>query len=336
VRREQSKGVFSRLRTVLHKAKLRRLIVAACVALVVGGPSAARSSMPIEGFADVNGVRIQYLDWGGSGPELVLVPGLEDNPHIFDDLAPALTKKRHVIAYARRGSGNSDTKGPYDLATLTEDLRELMNALAIPKADLVGYSAGGAEITEMAARYPERVSRLIYFDSAYDYKDPVPPSSLSSYFNPPDAALRSLASFLDYYKSTYYSALSDIGPLEANLRQKVVIQLDGSVKFRFPMALIDELKGEWQRNNLQYGLVKCPVLALYAQHTSDPSNDEKGAALAAYERNQWLPWQWRSIDYIRRQIPKVQIARLPGGHGDFIIVSHQQVVDLMTQFFGAS
>ena len=41
-------------------------------------------------FAVVNGVRLQYLDWGGGGDPLVLVHGLGDSPHLFDDLAPLL------------------------------------------------------------------------------------------------------------------------------------------------------------------------------------------------------------------------------------------------------
>jgi pimeloyl-ACP methyl ester carboxylesterase len=74
------------------------------------------------GFVTVNGVRLNYLDWGGSGPALMLIHGGGDNPQIFDDLAPAFTDRFRVVAYARRGHGQSEAKGPYDTATLTEDL----------------------------------------------------------------------------------------------------------------------------------------------------------------------------------------------------------------------
>ena len=79
------------------------------------------------GFVMANGIRIHYLDWGGSGPTLILIHGFGMNPHFFDYFAPALTDRFHVIAYARRGHGQSDAKGPYDGATLAGDLCGLMD-----------------------------------------------------------------------------------------------------------------------------------------------------------------------------------------------------------------
>jgi hypothetical protein len=52
-------------------------------------------------FAMVNGVRVHYLDWGGTGEPLILLHGLGDSPHCFDDLAPAFTDRHRVVAYAR-------------------------------------------------------------------------------------------------------------------------------------------------------------------------------------------------------------------------------------------
>jgi len=126
----------------------------------------------VEGFVQVNGVQLQYLDWGGDGPAIILIHGIVDNPHVFDDFATAFASKFHVIAYARRGSGNSEVKGPYDIDTLTADLRALMDALKIQRATLVGYSAGGDEVTNFAAEYSERVDRIVYLDAAYDFADP--------------------------------------------------------------------------------------------------------------------------------------------------------------------
>ena len=103
---------------------------------------------------------------------LILLHGSGDNPHVFDDLAPAFTDRFHVIAYARRGHGRSEARPPYDTATLTEDLRGLMDALGISKASLVGWSLGGNEITAMAALHPDRVDKLVYLDAAYDWADP--------------------------------------------------------------------------------------------------------------------------------------------------------------------
>src|SRR5687768_8222923 len=71
-----------------------------------------------DGFVAAGGVRLNYLDWGGSGPNLILIHGLGDNPHVFDDFVPALGGKFRVVAYARRGHGRSSKEGPFDTATL--------------------------------------------------------------------------------------------------------------------------------------------------------------------------------------------------------------------------
>lgn len=52
-------------------------------------------------------VRLEVLDWGGSGRPVVLLAGLGHTAHVFDDFAPKLTKASHVYGITRRGYGNS-------------------------------------------------------------------------------------------------------------------------------------------------------------------------------------------------------------------------------------
>src|SRR5678815_340407 len=98
-------------------------------------------------FVRVNGVSLNTLDWGGTGDGLVLIHGMGDSPHSFDDIASAFTDGYRVIAYARRGHGQSDhpPTGPYDNETLVEDLRQLLDSLGIKRAVLGGWSMGGNE-----------------------------------------------------------------------------------------------------------------------------------------------------------------------------------------------
>lgn len=125
-------------------------------------------------YAHVNGVNLNYLDWGGNGPVLVMVHGIGDDPHIFDDLASRLHDRFHIIAYARRGHGLSEAPpGPYDAARLTEDLRQLVDHLGIQRMSVLGWSMGADEATAFAGKYPERVDKLIYLDGGYDWSTPV-------------------------------------------------------------------------------------------------------------------------------------------------------------------
>jgi pimeloyl-ACP methyl ester carboxylesterase len=48
-------------------------------------------------FVEVEpGVKLEILDWGGTGRPLVLLTGLKDDAHVFDTFAPKLTAKYHV------------------------------------------------------------------------------------------------------------------------------------------------------------------------------------------------------------------------------------------------
>src|SRR5437763_7612373 len=54
-----------------------------------------------------SGVRLHYLDFGGIGPALLLLAGLGNTAHAFDNFAPSFTDRFHVVALTRRGFGES-------------------------------------------------------------------------------------------------------------------------------------------------------------------------------------------------------------------------------------
>jgi pimeloyl-ACP methyl ester carboxylesterase len=98
----------------------------------------------------------------GSGPALLLVPGI---PAIATDWAPLaerLSGSRRVIAYDNRGSGASTvTPAPYTCAQLAADAVALLDELGIERADVVGMSLGGMIAQELALGWPDRVHRLV-------------------------------------------------------------------------------------------------------------------------------------------------------------------------------
>jgi alpha-beta hydrolase superfamily lysophospholipase len=54
-------------------------------------------------------VKIEVLDWGGAGRSLVLLAGLGNTAHVYDDIAPKLAEKYHVLGITRRGFGASSS-----------------------------------------------------------------------------------------------------------------------------------------------------------------------------------------------------------------------------------
>jgi pimeloyl-ACP methyl ester carboxylesterase len=268
-------------------------------------------------FVEGDGVRLNYLDWGGSGPPLVMIHGIANSPHIFDDLAPLLTDHFRVLAYARRGHGQSDAPaGPYDSEVLVSDLRHLLDNLGIERAYLLGWSMGGDEITEFAGRYPDRVEKLVYLEGGYDWSDPKffgPFMDILAVNSADPAVLRSLGDLRTWYHAAWVG--SDVqwtSALEAFLRDAVRIDDNGAVSpvpsVKVFEALLHTL-GTWRRD---YTKVRAPALALYgtAFFPMDCSDVVLAQKLREFERNVMQPFRRASMDRIRRELPNVRVEEI--------------------------
>jgi non-heme chloroperoxidase len=121
-------------------------------------------------------VRLEVLDWGGSGPPLVLLAGAGNTAHVFDELAPKLTPLAHVYGITRRGFGASSAPLlGYSGSQLGNDVLAVLEGLRIDRPVIAGHSIAGEEMSSIGTRHPERIAGLIYLDAAYRYAyyDPV-------------------------------------------------------------------------------------------------------------------------------------------------------------------
>lgn len=76
--------------------------------LLLVANAAAASSQPESHLVDVgDGVKVEVLDWGGTGRAMVLLAGSGDTAHVYDQFAPKLTPAFHVYGITRRGFGTS-------------------------------------------------------------------------------------------------------------------------------------------------------------------------------------------------------------------------------------
>ena len=119
-------------------------------------------------FAQVNGIRLHYLDHRGSDPTLVLMPGLSANANSFDGLiASGLNQTHRVLALDLRGRGLSDKPASgYSLSEHAKDVIGLLDTLEIDQVIMGGHSFGGLMSFFLASVYPDRVSRLVVMDAA--------------------------------------------------------------------------------------------------------------------------------------------------------------------------
>lgn len=77
-------------------------------------------------------VRLEVLDWSGAGRPIVLLAGLGNAAHVFDDFAPKLTNEYHVYGITRRGHGASSTPtSGYDAYRLGDDVVAVLDSLKL-------------------------------------------------------------------------------------------------------------------------------------------------------------------------------------------------------------
>jgi 3-oxoadipate enol-lactonase len=112
--------------------------------------------------ADVNGIQIAY-GVQGSGPPLVLIMGYRLSSLAWPlGFVEALVERFTVVLFDNRGTGASDkpTIG-YEISNMAKDVCGLMDHLEIARANVLGYSMGGAIAQDFVRQFPDRVLGLV-------------------------------------------------------------------------------------------------------------------------------------------------------------------------------
>jgi pimeloyl-ACP methyl ester carboxylesterase len=288
-----------------------------------------------------NTVKLEVLDWGGSGRPIVLLAGGGNTAHVFDDFAPKLTDRYHVFGVTRRGfgaSGYSNTEAPAD--RLAEDVLAVIDTLKLRRPILVGHSIAGAELSWIANNHPDRVAGLIYLDGAYSYafddgkgtsviaaqalKAPQPP--------PPTSA--DLASF-DALGS-YYERVNGFRFPEAELRQQRESTPEGAVgKYRdvpggaMLMSLITNPK--------KYADIPPPALIIFANPHSqgtwvDNSTDPSIRAAAESYSNALTPLTEKQKKAVQDGVPTARVITLQNAHHYVFLSNETKVLQEMRIF----
>lgn len=119
---------------------------------------------------EANGIAINYEEWGDPGaPPVVLLHGYTSDLRMWRPCRDALVRDYRVIAPDLRGHGlTSSPEDPaaYTMAAYAEDLRCLLDSLAIEVCALAGCSFGGMVALQVAVNWPERVAGLVLSDTS--------------------------------------------------------------------------------------------------------------------------------------------------------------------------
>ncbi len=121
---------------------------------------------PRDVFYSRTGCRLHGLDWGGSGPEVLLLHGGRLTAHTWDFVCLGLRGEARLVALDLRGHGDSGWSDDYRIATMADDVVAAADHLGFDRVRLVGMSLGGLVAARVAEVYPDRVERLVLVDVA--------------------------------------------------------------------------------------------------------------------------------------------------------------------------
>lgn len=283
-------------------------------------------------FVYVNGVMLQYLDWGGTGGGLVFITASATRL-TFDDIAPAFRDRFRVIAYARRGHGRSERKGPYDHATLVEDLRQLLDSLGIDRAVLAGWSLGGNELSEFAVLHPERVAGLVYLES-YDITDPGLANAFVSSpvnFSAGASDLASAAAFRTWWKRVNAPNTPFTPAMESQITDLIDVAPDGSVSIVTNDSIATALR-QGAAYHPQWAAITAPILAIWGRWYREgviPSTEPDSLLrkVDRYLQSEVHPWQDAAIARFRATAPGARIVVLENtGHNEIVFQRRDTIV----------
>jgi len=114
-------------------------------------------------FAVVQGYNIHYVEVGGGQP-ILLIPGAFSTYRHWNRVIPFLSNHYKLLCMDYLGVGDSDKPRSgfgYTIEEQADLIAKMIEALQISKVHILGVSYGGAIALNLAARYPEKVNKII-------------------------------------------------------------------------------------------------------------------------------------------------------------------------------
>jgi pimeloyl-ACP methyl ester carboxylesterase len=290
-------------------------------------------------FVNLNGVCLHYLDWGGNGPVLLFLTGLGCSVHIFDEFAPRFTNKFHVLAVDRRGHGDSDyPETGYDPDTLTEDLRQFLDALRIDQVILAGHSMAYIELCHFTVLYPERILKLIFLDAAYDNSSPETKAVWEK--NPLPKMMPGWPEDFSGTREDYIAEIKRRFPalavvwnegMDEQTRHVFTKTPEGKVVDKMSTAISKAINDTLGSHAPEYAKLHVPVLSFFAIRdgsdylSSEYMTEEQKGQVIDYFESVFQPHQGKYIEQFQRNVPHARIVEIPNGH-HYCFIKHEELV----------
>ncbi len=264
------------------------------------GPSASTpdDDGPSSFFYTSQRLRLHAVDWGNpTAPTIILIHGGKDHARSWDWIARSLRDRYHVVAPDLRGHGDSEwaTGSMYSLIDSVLDLEQLIDALDVPRAQLIGHSYGGAVTALYAGVFPERVEKLVAIEGLG-----VPPQLLEEM--QPEQDWKRIRSWIkrsrrfDLYQSRRYASVAEGAErmraanerLSAAQAQHLAAHglrknEDGSFTWKYDpySRILSPLRFQEDELRTLRARIDCPTLLLHGSESwaGDPVEDGRAAGI---------------------------------------------------------
>ena len=295
-------------------------------------------------YITVNGINLHYRDWGGQGEVMLFLAGMGCAAYIFDNIAPQFTDSHKVFGLTRRGHGKSDSPDSgYDVDTLSEDIIQFLSAMEIDRVILIGHSMADIELTTVASKHPEKISKLIYLDAFLDR------SNLAKVFeNDPLENIEREA--IDFEKITsakeyirlFKKADFQLRDLWNDVWENQTLEIlkvneDGYMRFPGSESSSSQIMETLKSFKADYSKVKCPALSFFTYPSIEsrlPENADHVLrnAMKKYIEEKIIPWKKENIARFKKEIQNGKVVELENTSHYCFMDKEEIVVKEMTAF----
>jgi non-heme chloroperoxidase len=287
-------------------------------------------------------VKLEVLDWGGSGRPLVLLTGLGNNAHIFDKFAPKLTGAYHVYGITRRGYGASSAPASgYSADRLGDDVLAVIDSLKLNRPVLAGHSIAGEELSSVGSRHPEKVAGLIYLDAGYSYAyydrargdlriDLIELQKKLEQLQPGKGPANPLPLVQELLETTLPGFERDLREEQKEMQATPAAMIAAERSAPMPIASQAIMAGMQKYTN-----VPVPILAIFAvPHDLGPSGGNEPAARAAAEASD-LASTGAQAKAFETGLPSARVVRLAHANHYVFLSNEADVLREMNAFIGS-
>jgi pimeloyl-ACP methyl ester carboxylesterase len=217
-----------------------------------------------------NSEHLAYIDMGDPNARpVVLIHGYTDSARDWVPLIPYLSKHYRLIVVDIRGHGSSDKpECCYARIDFAYDIKLLLDALHIVKADVVGHSLGSMITQVLAEEWPDRVRRVVLISSTAGPRPGSPPRKPTFDFA---GEIRKLKEPVDPDSPFMVAWWASPRPVDADFIRRQ--RIDSA---RIPLAVwLAVLDQGVNFSDLQRNLPKLKALALLIWGSEDPIMEEE-------------------------------------------------------------